>query len=208
MKIFSICLFLICFNLREQNVVIKYKFRFSPIKEEYNSQLSTNGVESKFEIFEKNNLDSLSFQKESNGQDSILKSKIIYNRVVFKKINSDHINVELLKPNFSKTTELIKIIDNEQIKWNITNESKLILNNLCFKATGIFKNKKYEAWYCPHIKYSDGPWKFRGLPGLILSIESIDNQLKINAYEITQSNEDILNSRTEYTKSFTWLEYI
>ncbi|NQW75572.1 MAG: GLPGLI family protein [Cytophagales bacterium] len=209
MKIFSLCLFLICFNLNAQNLIVKYKFKFSPLKEEYNSQLSINGSESKYEIFEKNNLvDSLPFQNESNDQNIILKNKIFFNRVIFKKISSGIQNVEFLKPNFSKNNELLKIIDNEQVTWNITIESRMILNYSCTKATGTYKNKSYEAWFCPQLKYSDGPWKFRGLPGLILNIESIDNQLKIDAFEISQTQEDISKDRIEVAKSYTWPEYV
>jgi GLPGLI family protein len=208
MKIYQLFFLLICINLSAQNLNIKYKFEFLPKHEEYNSQLTIDGDESKYEIFEKNNLDSLSIQKESSENEILLIDKIFFNRIIFKKISSGILNVEFFKPNFSKTKELLRIVDNEQIKWTISKVSKLILNYSCYKAKGIYKNKEYEAWFCPELKHSDGPWKFRGLPGLILSVESLDNQLRINAYEITKSDEKLIFDLTENTTNYTWPEYI
>ena len=64
------------------------------------------------------------------------------------------------------------------IKWNLTDESKLISDKLCFKATTEFVMKRVTgekkilitAWYCPEIPISYGPYNFGGLPGLILEL--------------------------------------
>ncbi|MFN4152047.1 MAG: GLPGLI family protein [Candidatus Sericytochromatia bacterium] len=63
--------------------------------------------------------------------------------------------------------------------WKLTNESKLIQNYLCYKATSkeTITNSKGEfqfdiiAWYCPEIPYQFGPNGFGGLPGLILELQ-------------------------------------
>jgi GLPGLI family protein len=38
------------------------------------------------------------------------------------------------------------------------------------KATTEFAGRTYVAWYTTEISIADGPYKFHGLPGLILSI--------------------------------------
>ena len=66
--------------------------------------------------------------------------------------------------------------DDENTLWQLENESKLINNFLCYKATseeivinskGTFKHP-IVAWYCPSIPFNFGPKGFVGLPGLIL----------------------------------------
>ena len=55
--------------------------------------------------------------------------------------------------------------------WQVTNEKKKILRYSCQKATCSFRGRDYEAWFTPEIPMSYGPWKFRGLPGLILEVK-------------------------------------
>ena len=56
------------------------------------------------------------------------------------------------------------------IKWIIKSETKKISNIDCQKATTAYKGRNYEAWFAPSIPISAGPWKFHGLPGLILEV--------------------------------------
>ncbi|MFA6334102.1 MAG: GLPGLI family protein [Bacteroidales bacterium] len=56
-----------------------------------------------------------------------------------------------------------------QMEWQIAaSEIKTILGYECFKATTSFRGRDYEAWFAPSIPIPLGPWKFSGLPGLIL----------------------------------------
>jgi GLPGLI family protein len=43
------------------------------------------------------------------------------------------------------------------------------------KATTEFGGRKWTAWFCEEIPLSDGPYKFKGLPGLIVKISDADN---------------------------------
>ncbi|MBS1735943.1 MAG: GLPGLI family protein [Bacteroidetes bacterium] len=56
------------------------------------------------------------------------------------------------------------------IVWNLSDEIKKIDTFDCYKATASFRGRNYVAWYAPSIAISEGPWKFGGLPGLILEI--------------------------------------
>jgi GLPGLI family protein len=57
--------------------------------------------------------------------------------------------------------------------WEIKNETSTILSYLCQKATVTFSGRTYEAWFTMDIPINNGPWKFGGLPGLILKIGDI-----------------------------------
>ena len=59
-------------------------------------------------------------------------------------------------------------------KWQIQSETKKILNYTCQKALGEFRGRKYIAWFTSDIPLSDGPWKFGGLPGLILEVQDAE----------------------------------
>lgn len=55
--------------------------------------------------------------------------------------------------------------------WQVDNSTKLtILGFNCTKATCNFAGRDYEAWFTTEIPISDGPYKFNGLPGLIVKI--------------------------------------
>lgn len=56
-------------------------------------------------------------------------------------------------------------------KWNLVSGSENICGYDCKKATTTFRGRNYTAWYAPEIAINEGPWKFWGLPGLILKIE-------------------------------------
>lgn len=54
------------------------------------------------------------------------------------------------------------IIEDSIIKWKKHNIQK---------ATTEYGGRKWEAWFTPEIPISEGPYKFHGLPGLILKIK-------------------------------------
>ena len=65
---------------------------------------------------------------------------------------------------------LMYIEDMVDINWVIHSEKKNILGYPCQKVTTNFRGRSWEAWFTMEIPVSDGPWKFRGLPGLILQV--------------------------------------
>lgn len=54
--------------------------------------------------------------------------------------------------------------------WNITSEKKKLGNYTVQKATAAFGGRNWIAWFTPEIPLFFGPYKFHGLPGLILEI--------------------------------------
>jgi GLPGLI family protein len=62
---------------------------------------------------------------------------------------------------------------NETIKfnWKISNEKEKIGAYNAQKATVDFGGRKWTAWFSTDLPFQDGPYKFSGLPGLIVKIE-------------------------------------
>lgn len=70
-------------------------------------------------------------------------------------------------------------------KWIILKEHKKVLDYDCTKATTFFRGRNYEAWFTESISIPNGPWKFCGLPGLILKVNDTEN---IYNFELTGIN--------------------
>jgi GLPGLI family protein len=60
--------------------------------------------------------------------------------------------------------------------WKIQADTLTVRGYLCQKAICQFRGREYIAWFTPDIPINNGPWKFGGLPGLILKIYDDDNQ--------------------------------
>lgn len=65
--------------------------------------------------------------------------------------------------------------------WTITEDTCTILNYPCTKAVTTFAGRNYTAWFTQDIPLNDGPWRFYGLPGLILKIEDDKNIYRMEA---------------------------
>ncbi len=103
-----------------------------------------------------------------NGLD-LLNKKLIYNESFIK---SDK-NRDYSEPPTMKEYLVSDTLNN--FDWKITKEHKKIFDYDCIKATTNFRGRNYEAWFTKSIKIEAGPWKFSGLPGLILAVNDIEN---------------------------------
>jgi GLPGLI family protein len=62
--------------------------------------------------------------------------------------------------------------DIPRISWNIREDSTVtVFGYTCHYASTTFRGRKWEVWYTPDIPLDLGPWKFCGLPGLILQAD-------------------------------------
>jgi GLPGLI family protein len=58
--------------------------------------------------------------------------------------------------------------------WQLHDDTTTIKEHLCQKATCEFRGRHYIAWFTSDIPINQGPWKFNGLPGLIMRIYDSD----------------------------------
>ncbi len=57
----------------------------------------------------------------------------------------------------------------EEMLWEVMADStKTVLGYECMMATISYHGRDWTAWFTPEIHVHDGPWKFAGLPGVIL----------------------------------------
>ncbi|AZB08868.1 GLPGLI family protein [Chryseobacterium sp. G0162] len=59
----------------------------------------------------------------------------------------------------------------DNIQWKIETETKKINNYNLQKATARFGGRNWTVWFTTDVNIPEGPYKFRGLPGLVLYAE-------------------------------------
>lgn len=70
-----------------------------------------------------------------------------------------------------------------EFEWNLLPELDSVCGYLCQKAKTEYKGRKYEAWYSPDLPIDAGPYKFRGLPGLILKVQDLAGDYAWELYD-------------------------
>lgn len=79
-----------------------------------------------------------------------------------------------------------------EIEWNIVEDStKTILDYQCIIATTDYHGRKWTVWFTPEIPMQDGPWKFCGLPGLVMEASEPSGQHSFTANGIETSSQPI-----------------
>lgn len=78
-------------------------------------------------------------------------------------------------------------------KWVLQNETKMIGKFECKKATTYFRGRNYIAWYSTKIPTDSGPWKFSGLPGLILEVYDFDKLFVWNTKKVVYPYKEDIN---------------
>lgn len=112
-----------------------------------------------------------SINKATNNQNANWTKHIPVTR---KKNSNENINFRMIDFQlYSYPTEDI-------INWSLTKETKQQAGYKVQKATTNFGGRKWTAWFTKEIPFSEGPYKFTGLPGLIVSIEDSQQQYVFN----------------------------
>lgn len=59
----------------------------------------------------------------------------------------------------------------DAMEWTMCPEADTVEGYPCYKARAEYSGRVWTVWYAPGISVDAGPWKFCGLPGLILRAE-------------------------------------
>jgi len=97
------------------------------------------------------------------------------------------------------------LINNPQIKWSLTKETKTIKGFLCYKATTIksIMGRKGTikmpiiAWYAPKLPISFGPLGYRGLPGLIFDLTIGDTRYYVEKIKLNPKKKIVIKKPIE-----------
>lgn len=95
------------------------------------------------------------------------------------------------------------------LKWELIPVNKNIGKFNCKKAILKFRGRNYIAWYTPQIPTVHGPWKFHGLPGLIIQLQSKDQNIQFSLNSIFSVSTNL--SKLQIPKNgeeITFEEYV
>lgn len=94
-----------------------------------------------------------------------------------------------------------KMESKDEMIWKLENETKKVGKFNLQKAITNFGGRKWTAWFDPEIPFSEGPFKFRGLPGLIFEIEDENQFFKFSLIKSERVKENY--KVPQFTESFT-----
>ncbi len=89
---------------------------------------------------------------------------------------------KIIKHSNSNLTELYdfasgkyySVEEDIEYNWKITtNKDTLIAGYKAREARCQFRGREYRAWFAVELPFNDGPYKFKGLPGLIIKLEDV-----------------------------------
>lgn len=90
----------------------------------------------------------------------------------------------------SSTFRYYENIDN--YSWELYPDTDTIAGHFVQKARTNYGGRSWTAWFCPDIPYTDGPYKFNGLPGLIVKIFDNQEHYVFELQSIEKPNKDFM----------------
>lgn len=189
-KLIFLLLFSVFLNAQTHRFIYEYHYKKDSTATEYqkdNMVLDVNPDEVKFYEYAYAENDSLNkirdFKNTMWNDTPALKRK----RNTFQNTNYQ------LQPEFFA----INTVD--KMEWKLSPETKKMGEFILQKATTNWGGRKWTAWFNSEIPISEGPYKFRGLPGLIFQIQDsksffIFNLVKSQKFSNTYDTSEFLES--------------
>ena len=91
------------------------------------------------------------------------------------------------------------------IAWTLSDDTLTVSGYLCQQATATFREVEWHVWYTEEIPSSAGPWRLRGLPGMIVEAKNEAHTFRLvevrqEASPITAPDQSPDVHRMEYAK--------
>ncbi len=78
------------------------------------------------------------------------------------------------------------------VRWELLPHTDSICGYQCHTARAMVGGRSWTVWYAPEIPLSYGPWKFSGLPGLILQAEDAAREFRWTCEQIATAKAPIV----------------
>ncbi|PQA94980.1 GLPGLI family protein [Chryseobacterium piscicola] len=134
-------------------------------------------------------------------------------RLFFLQHNSNltyNISKDLLKDKIIYHTVYsairMKITEKKRPKWVLVAEEKRIGDYLCQKAETNYKGRNWIAWFTKEVPVSEGPYKFSGLPGLIVEIYDEQKNHEFSLIEVKKNKIAELHDFSKKEKEITQMQ--
>ncbi|MFC3158251.1 GLPGLI family protein [Chryseobacterium arachidis] len=195
--LFTLTAFLKVFS-QSYKIVYDFKWKTEENTENYNSELTVllkNKENSYFESLAKFKYDSVKTKLVKQGSRNFPAPKQQWKlqTLIFKDLKSQ---TTITEENFFDKVYLTTY--RCKPSWKILQEKSRMFNYNVQKAEADFGGRKWIAWFTNEIPISDGPYKFYGLPGLILKISDFKENFIFEIKGLTKEENNI-DERNAYT---------
>ena len=126
----------------------------------------------------------LSYNKDGRASQEKMNQFMMHHQNILTDVErSEVVAVEPIYPYRYETHEPMAKID-----WTLTDDTLTISGLLCHRATGKLYGKQWTVWYTEEMPSPAGPWKLRGLPGLIVKAEDSEG---IHCFELYGTKNEV-----------------
>lgn len=87
------------------------------------------------------------------------------------------------------------------LQWTLTQDTMTIAGYPAQRATTAFGGRKWDAWFTEAVPVSEGPYKFCGLPGLIIRLTDSRKQYDFVLNGLTQSRRELAGQMPQSVKT-------
>ena len=211
MKKYFFLFLLVSFFANGQNKKFVYEYSFakdSTKKTDVKKEMLVLDVissGSKFYSYEKFKSDSLlviEIEKQQHSDSDIIKFNPTYKGEITYSITKNYPDFKTFL-HIGLGTDEYKVLDDRKMEWKISSDKAKIGEFEAQKAETEMFGRKWIAWFTTEIPIQDGPYKFHGLPGLILKIEDFNQTHSFELkgisknfdHQILKVQEKLLNSK-------------
>ncbi|KPH14635.1 GLPGLI family protein [Chryseobacterium sp. ERMR1:04] len=140
-------------------------------------------------------------------RDFFTADSLIVNNIPFPKdlkMNTSNIVVHKLGANDYEEYDMLegtilKLQTKDSQDWKLTNEKKKVKSLNLQKATAHWGGRNWIAWFTSDIPFQEGPYKFHGLPGLIVELYDDKNNYKFELVQSQKVNQEVKNQFIDYS---------
>ena len=207
MKKFSFLFLFVSLMFSAQNNRVIYEYKFRP------DSTKVDSLRTEWMYLDINKKGSKYYSKSTFESDSIVNESIkkqiaagMKSISVSRNQKGGEINYEVEKSYPEYKTSLTarvgndsyKVLEDRKLDWKILAEKKKIGEFHTQKATTDFAGRKWTAWFTSEVPVLDGPYKFSGLPGLIVEVSDDTGSHKIELKgikKLKEIKEEVLNTQ-------------
>ncbi|KFC19699.1 GLPGLI family protein [Chryseobacterium sp. FH1] len=155
---------LIMLSAQTNRFYYNFSYKQDSLSDKYSKEVSVLDIERDFVKF---------YPEDFLVRDSLRKNTGNYdysnNNIDYQLIRDRNTNINT---NFTAISPLYYSYETKDSqKWIISTETKKTHDLQVQKATTFFGGRHWEAWFAPSFPFQEGPYKFRGLPGLIVELK-------------------------------------
>ncbi|AJW64211.1 Protein of unknown function (Porph_ging) [Elizabethkingia miricola] len=206
-KIYVLLFISMAFVLSAQNYRAIYELKFKPNKDK-DSVITDYYALDLFPKLEKTSFYNHSYYKNDSIMDALSEKSereggvnIDLNSLPKAKYPLVYIKENGKKYSFKTIDgDSYKFSDESKMTWKILKESKKIKSWNCQKAETEYLGRKWTAWFTTDLLFPEGPYKFSGLPGLIVEVSDEKNDFRF-ALEAIYKNAEKVYLPSAYEKS-------